>query len=113
MQKLKVKNQKLRIKKGDTVLVLSGKNMDKKAKVLSVSTDTGKIVVEGVNVVKKHQKPTRNFQGGIIEKPLPLFASKVMLVCPRCSQPTRIGVKMSGEGRVRVCKKCSEIVDKV
>ena len=113
MKKLKIKNQKLRIKKGDTVLVLSGKNKDKKAKVLSVSTDTGKIVVEGVNVVKKHQKPTRSFQGGIIEKPLPLFASKVMLVCPRCSRPTRIGVKMSGDKRVRVCKKCSEIVDKV
>jgi large subunit ribosomal protein L24 len=100
MKHEKVKNQKVRIKKGDTVLVLSGKNKDKKAKVLSVST-------------KKHQKPTRNFQGGIIEKSLPLFASKVMLVCPRCSAPTRVGIKMSGDKRVRVCKKCSEIVDKV
>ena len=102
----------MNIKKGDTVIVLSGKNKDKKAKVTSVVTKTGKLIVEGVNVVKKHQKPTRNFQGGIIEKPLPLFASKVMLVCPRCSQPTRIGVKLSGEARVRVCKKCSEIIDK-
>ena len=102
----------MNIKKGDTVIVLSGKNKDKKAKVIEVITKTGKLIVEGVNVVKKHQKPTRNFQGGIIEKPLPLFASKVMLVCPRCSQPTRIGVKLSGEGRVRVCKKCSEIIDK-
>jgi large subunit ribosomal protein L24 len=113
MKKSKIKNQKVRIKKGDTVLVLWGRNKGKRAKVLSVSTDTGKLVVEGVNVVKKHQKPTRSFQGGIIEKALPLPAAKVMLVCPRCSEPTRIGITESGERRVRVCKKCQEIVDKV
>ena len=68
------------LRKGDTVLVLSGKNKGKKAKIIAVSQKSGKITVEGVNVVKKHQRPTRNFQGGIIEKPLPIFASKVMLV---------------------------------
>ncbi len=102
-------HQKLNIKKGDTVLVLSGKNNGKKAKVVEVKTKTGKLIVEGVNVAKRHQRPTRNFQGGIIEKPLPLYASKVMLVCPRCSEPTRVGRK---DG-VRVCKKCAEIIDKV
>jgi len=113
MKHEKVKNQKVRIKKGDMVLVLWGKNKGKKGKVISVSTDTGQLVVEGVNIAKKHQKPTRTFQGGIIEKPLPLPAAKVMLVCPRCSEPTRVGIAMNGERRARVCKKCKEIVDKV
>src|SRR3989338_4964707 len=99
------------LRKGDTVLVLSGKNKGKKAKILSVSNKSGKITVEGVNVVKKHQRPTRNFQGGIIEKVLPIFASKAMLVCPRCSEPTRIGIKLSGDKRARVCKRCAEIMD--
>ena len=102
-----------RLKKGDTVLVLMGKDSGKKAKVIKVSNKTGKITVEGVNVVKKHQKPSRNFQGGIIEKPMPLFASKLMLVCPRCHEPSRVGSKMSGDKRVRVCGKCEEIIDKV
>ncbi|OGB90571.1 50S ribosomal protein L24 [candidate division WOR-1 bacterium RIFCSPHIGHO2_01_FULL_53_15] len=100
------------LRKGDTVLVLSGKNKGKKAKIIAVSQKSGKITVEGVNVVKKHQRPTRNFQGGIIEKPLPIFASKVMLVCPRCGEPTRIGTKVSGDKRVRVCGQCEEIMDK-
>lgn len=113
MRKSKEKITMPRIKKGDTVMVLTGKNNGKKAKVIEVITKTGKLIVEGVNVAKKHQKPTRNFQGGIIEKPLPLFASKVMLVCPRCSEPTRVGVKESGDKRVRVCRKCEEIIDKV
>ncbi len=106
-------HQKLGIKKGDTVLVLSGKNNGKKAKVTRVLTKSGKLIVEGVNVAKRHQRPTRNFQGGIIEKPLPIAASKAMLVCPRCSEPTRVGVKESGDKRVRICKKCEEIIDKV
>lgn len=88
------------IKKGDMVIVLSGKNKGKKGKVINVFPDKGKVVVEGVGIVKKHQKPTRNFQGGIIEKPLPIFSSKVMLVCPRCSKLTRS----------RTCKKCGEKV---
>lgn len=101
------------IKKGDTVIVLSGKNKGKKGKVINVLSADNKVVVEGVNIAKKHQRATRNFQGGIIEKPLPLYVSKVMLVCPRCGEPTRGGVKDIGERRVRVCGKCEEIVDKV
>lgn len=88
------------IKKGDTVIVLSGKNKGKKGKVINVFPDKGKVIVEGVGVVKKHQKPTRNFQGGIIEKPVPIYSSKVMLVCPRCGKLTRS----------RTCKKCGEKV---
>jgi large subunit ribosomal protein L24 len=101
------------IKKGDTVLVISGKNKGKKGKVLSVLPADNKLVVERVNIAKRHQRPTRNFQGGIIEKPLPLNASKVMLLCPRCSEPTRVGRKMIEEKWIRVCRKCEEIIDKV
>lgn len=101
------------IKKGDTILVISGKDKGKKGKVLSVLPADNKLVVERVNIAKRHQRPTRNFQGGIIEKPLPLNASKVMLMCPRCSEPTRVGRKMIEKKWVRVCRKCEEIVDKV
>jgi len=103
----------MHLKKGDTVIVLSGKDKGKKGKILNVSPDKDKVVVERVAVVKKHQRPTRNFQGGIIEKPLPLFASKVMLVCPRCSQPTRVKIEMVQDKRVRACKQCEEMIDKV
>jgi len=97
------------IKKNDTVIVLSGKNKGKKGKVIDVFSAEGKVVVEGVNVAKKHQRPSRNFQGGIIDKPLAIYVSKVMLVCPRCSQPTRISKK----NKMRVCQECEEIMDKV
>lgn len=101
------------IKKGDTVIVLSGKNKGKKGKVINVFPQEAKIVIEGVNVAKKHQRPTRNFQGGIIERPMPIFASKTMLVCPRCSEPTRPQLKLVGDKRVRVCRSCEEMIDKV
>lgn len=98
----------MNIKKGDTVIVLSGKDRGKKGKILRVISKTGKIIVEGVNVVKKHQKPTQKFQGGIIEKPSAIPFGKVQVVCPRCSKKARIGRK---DG-VRVCKKCGEGIDK-
>ncbi|OGC34457.1 50S ribosomal protein L24 [candidate division WOR-1 bacterium RIFOXYB2_FULL_48_7] len=103
----------MNIKKGDTVVILSGKDKDKKGKVSKVFPERGKLIVEGLNVAKRHQKPTQKFPGGIIDKSMPLTASKVMLVCSRCSKPTRIGTKEVGDRRVRVCKKCNEIVDKV
>jgi len=101
------------IKKGDTVIVLAGKDKGKKGKVIRVIPDKGKLVVEGINVAKKHQRPTRNFPGGIVDKALPLFVSKVMLVCPRCSRPARMGSKRVQDRNVRVCRKCDEIIDKV
>lgn len=103
----------MRLKKGDTIIVLSGKDKGKKGKILSVQPDKDKVVVERVNVAKRHQKPSRTFQGGIIEKPLPLFASKVILVCPRCSQPTRPASRLVEAKRVRACRECAEIIDKV
>lgn len=96
----------MNLKKGDTVILLQGKDKGKKGKIIRVADE--KIIVEGINVAKRHQKPSRNFQGGIIEKPIRFFASKAMLVCPRCSEPTRVARK---DG-VRVCKACSEIIDK-
>ncbi|MDD5382186.1 MAG: 50S ribosomal protein L24 [Candidatus Margulisbacteria bacterium] len=108
-----MKHQKFKIKKGDTVVVLAGKDKGKKGKVLEIFSKTGAAVVERVNVAKRHQKPTKNFRGGIIEKALPIFISKLMLVCPRCSEPTRVKSKEL-EGRlIRSCGRCSEMIDKV
>jgi large subunit ribosomal protein L24 len=101
-----------RIKKGDTVIAIAGREEGKKGKVLKVLEE--RIVVEKMNLVKKHRKPSKQFQGGIIEIPAGINASNLMLVCPRCGKPTRISVKTLEEGRkVRVCKKCAEVIDKV
>lgn len=109
----KTANRKQKIKKGDKVVVLSGKDRGKKGKVLEVWSQEDKVVVERVNVAKRHQRPTRDFQGGIIEKALPLWSSKVMLVCPRCNEPSRVKRKeMEGKG-VRACGRCGEVIDKV
>ncbi|NQU17341.1 MAG: 50S ribosomal protein L24 [Candidatus Saganbacteria bacterium] len=104
--------QKLKIKKGDKVVVLSGKDKDKKGKVLRVYSADRKAVVESVNIVKKHQRPTQGFQGGIIDRPMALKISKLMLVCPRCNKPVRVGRKLVDEKNVRVCRKCKEVIDK-
>lgn len=104
---------KYRIKKGDTVIVLSGKDKGKKGKVLNVLRDEGKVIVERINIAKKHQRPTRDFPGGIIEKPLPIYISKVMLVCPQCGEPTRPKMQIIENKKVRACRKCGELIDKV
>lgn len=103
----------MNIKKGDTVIVLAGKDKGKKGKVLEARPADGQVLVERVNVVKRHLKASRNFQGGIIEKPAPVPMAKVMLVCPRCNEPTRVK-KTTMEGKkMRACVKCSESIDKV
>ena len=103
---------KMRIKKGDTVLVLSGKDKGKRAKVLEANPNKGTVLVEGVNVVKKHTKPRppKVPQGGILEKAQPVNTSKVMLVCPHCQTPTRIGYRFKNEVKERVCRKCEEAI---
>lgn len=105
---------KLHVKKGDTVVVISGKDKGKKGKVLNVFPAEGKVIVEGVNIVTKHLKPTRQVQqAGIIHQEAPFYASKVMIYCNKCNNPTRIGKKILEDGsKVRVCKKCGEILDK-
>ncbi len=101
---------KLHVRKGDTVLVITGKNAGKRGKVLSVIPDRSRVVVEGVNVVKRHAKPTQRLpQGGIMEKEAPIHSSNVMLYCGKCNKPTRVGKKILEDGeKVRICKKCGE-----
>ncbi|HZK42965.1 MAG TPA: 50S ribosomal protein L24 [Syntrophomonadaceae bacterium] len=103
----------MRIKKGDKVLVLAGKDTGKEGKVLRVLPKASKLVVEGVNRVKKHQKPTPALpQGGIERIESPLNISNVMLMCDRCDEPTRVGAKVLDNGeKVRYCKKCGEMLD--
>lgn len=101
------------VKKNDTVVVLSGKDKDKRGKVLGVEPKRNKVLVDGVNVVHRHTKPRppRFPQGGIIEKTMPIDLSNVMLVCPKCDKPTRISIKVDTAGRrTRVCKHCNEFI---
>ena len=97
---------KLNIKKGDTVMVISGKSKGKTRKVLEVSPKEGKVIVEKANIVTKHVKPRRQGEtGGRIEAEGPLYACKVQVICPKCKQPTRVGYKTLEDGtKVRVCK---------
>jgi len=99
----------LKIKKGDRVRVLTGKDRGKTGEVMRAIPETGKVIVDGVNVAKKHQKATRaTMQGGIIDKDMPIPVANVALVCPSCGKPTRVGYKIDGDGtKVRVCKKCA------
>lgn len=103
----------LGIKKEDTVHVTTGKYKGKNGRVLRVDRTGGKILIEKINIIKKHMKPNKTYaQGGIIEKEAPIHISNVMLVCPRCSKPTRIGVTVLESGdRQRTCKKCKEVID--
>ena len=97
----------MNVKKGDTVVVLSGKDKGKQGKVLVADPKGGKVIVEGVNVATKHQKPQgQNKEGGIIKIETPLYVSKVQLVCPKCGKGTRVGYKLADGKKVRVCKKC-------
>ena len=97
----------LHVKTGDTVVVLSGKDKGKQGKVLSASPKNGTVVVEGINIAQKHTKPRRQGEeGGIIKKETPIYVSKVQLVCPKCGKGVRVGYKMDGDKKIRVCKKC-------
>ena len=97
----------MNVKKNDTVVVLSGKDKGKQGKVLSVDPKAGKVVVEGINVATRHQKPRRQGEeGGIIRKETPLYACKVMTVCPKCSKATRVAHKIADGKKSRVCKHC-------
>ena len=103
------------IRKNDTVVVITGKDRDKRGRVLKVVPATNRLIVEGVNIIKRHTKPNpqRSIKGGLVEREAPLHASNVQLVCPECSKPTRIGRKILGDGRkVRICRKCEGVVDK-
>lgn len=102
----------MKLKKDDKVLVLSGKDRGKKGKILKVFVKKGKVIVEGINMVKKHARPTQSFQGGIVDRPNPLKVDKLMLICPRCNKPARIGKKKQDDENLRACRKCGEVIDK-
>jgi large subunit ribosomal protein L24 len=103
---------KMRIHKGDTVKVMSGKDKGATSVVMRSLPESRKVVVEKVGVVKKAQRPTRdNPSGGIISIERPIHVSTVMLVCPKCGNPTRVGIKVEGGKKLRVCKKCRKAID--
>ena len=99
---------KMSIKKGDTVVVLSGKDKGKQGKVLAAMPADRKVIVEGINVVSRHTKPRKQGEeGGILKKEAAIYACKVQRVCPKCNKPTRPAHKMLADGKkVCVCKKC-------
>jgi large subunit ribosomal protein L24 len=105
---------KLHVKKGDEVIVVTGKDKGKKGRILAAFPAEGRVLVEGVNIVKRHTKPNMaNPQGGIIEKEAPIHASNVMIVDPKSGEPTRIGKKILADGtKVRYAKKSGEVLDK-
>lgn len=104
--------QGLQVKKNDLVAVIAGKDKGKRGKVLKVIPKTMRALVEKVNLVKRHTKPGRaSKQGGILERENPMHASNLMLVCNKCDRPVRVGISRLADGRkVRVCKKCGEVV---
>jgi large subunit ribosomal protein L24 len=106
--------QAMHVRRGDLVGVITGRERGKRGKVLRVLSDKGRVVVEHVNMIKRHQRPTQKLrQGGIIEREGPLAVSNVLPICPRCDKPSRTGVKTLGDGRkARICKRCGESMDK-
>jgi len=102
----------VRLKKGDRVKVVAGKEKGKTGKILRVVADKDKVVVEKLNFVKKHQKPDAKGKGGIVEKEGPIHISNVMLLCNKCEKGVRVGHKVLEDGKkVRACTKCHEILD--
>lgn len=109
---------KLRLKKGDEVVVLAGKDKGKRGKIIETIPDQGKVIVDGINIVTRHQKPrvsgraTPKSQTGTIKKPAPMAGGKVQLVCPHCSKPARLSMLVNEDGgRARICKRCHQAVD--
>jgi large subunit ribosomal protein L24 len=105
----------MKIKRGDTVLIIAGDDRLKKGKVIKVLAKEGKILVEGVNIQKKHRRPQKEGQKGqIIEKPGPIDVSNVKLICPKCKKATKIGypqeLKTKQKSKVRICKKCGQSI---
>ncbi len=98
----------MKFKKGDIVKITTGKDAGKTGKVIHVDAQAGRIVVEGANIFKKHARPkTQNEKGQIVDVSRPLDASNAMIVCPSCHKPTRIGMRIDGTKKERICKKCS------
>jgi large subunit ribosomal protein L24 len=106
---------RIRLKKNDTVQVISGRDAGKQGKILKVLPDTNRVIVQGVGFIKKHTRPNpqRNIKGGIAEREAPIHASKVMIVCGECGRRTRVGSRTLSDGKkVRICRKCEGVLDK-
>lgn len=104
--------QKGYLKKGDQVKVIAGKDKGKTGKIVKTVADKDRVIVEKVNLVKKHQKPDQKSKGGIVEKEGSIHLSNVMYLCGKCNKPTRVGIKFLQDGKkTRVCNKCEEILD--
>ncbi len=103
------------VRRNDTVIVITGKNRGKRGRVLKLLPERNRVVVEGVNFIKRHTRPnpSRNIKGGVVEREASLHASNLQLVCPECGAQTRIGRRLLGDGRkVRICRKCDGVVDR-
>ena len=99
----------MKIKKGDTILVISGKDRGRKGKIIEVLPKEGRIAVEGVNLVKKHIRPKKSGEKGkIVSLPALFSVSKAKIICPKCGEACRIGYKIEGEKKYRICKKCNQ-----
>lgn len=99
----------MKIHKNDTVLIISGKDRNKKGKILDVFAKEGRIVVEGANIQKKHIRPKKSGEKGqIIQKPAPISVSNVKLICSKCGKAARVGYKIEGKKKYRICKKCGQ-----
>ncbi len=97
----------MKIKKGDNVLIIAGKDKGKKAKVLRSFPSNNLVLIEGVNIKKAHKRPKKQGEKGqVVEMPVPFHASKVQIICSKCDKPTRIGYRIERDNKVRVCKKC-------
>jgi len=106
---------RVRLRKNDTVEVVSGKDAGKRGKVLQVLPARNRVLVQGVNFIKRHTRPNpqRNIKGGVLEREAPLHASNLMIVCGECGKPTRIGSRRLPDGRkVRVCRRCEGVLDR-
>jgi large subunit ribosomal protein L24 len=102
-----------RLRRDDSVIVIAGRERGKTGKVLRVLAEANRVVIERVNIVKRHMKPRGQQQGGIIEKEAPIHASNVQPLCGRCGKPARVGARRLEDGRgVRICKRCDEQLDK-
>jgi large subunit ribosomal protein L24 len=101
----------MNIKKGDTVKILAGKDSGKTGKVLAIDIKKERLIVEGANMFKKHNKPKRQGEkGSIVNVSRSMDASNALLICPRCGQPTRVGHKIEGAKKLRTCKKCKSTI---
>jgi len=104
-------SNKMKIKKGDTVLVIAGKERGKTGKVLRVEPERDRVVVERLNMIKRHRRPSPQNPQGMIEKEAPIHASNVMFYCSRCSDGVRLGARRTESGRLRVCRTCGSEFD--